>query len=465
MTQAALQLASALHALNSRWQPHPAQQRILNAIFRDRAASVFVECGRKFGKTETIAYFLWRLALLRPGGYYYFAPEQKQAKEIIWAAGRLQAFGPQEFLAGKPNDTEMRIRLINGSFIKVDGSDNFNAYRGIEPHGVAYDEYRDFRPEFHRAFGANLSVYGAPLLLCGTPPEPLELDHYDAMRDQHELGRDRFVYPSWSNPHISREWLKAEREKLIARGETDVWQREYEAKRVIGGSNAIFPMFSRKKHVKPHQEVMAEVWRDKDRLIWQVICDPGNASTFGVLFRAINPYTRRVYRLAEIYEKDQAETSTSRIVPRIKALRDELCPNWQALGIEWEQLYDEAATWFATEALASFGEHFTPTSKGTKDKDQGLSLMKDQMIYDLTVISDGCVSLIKETEGYIRDKNGKIPKMNDHLIDCDRYGNDFASCDLTPLDQPKAPDPLSERRAYTIEQDQLANSDDYELDY
>ena len=424
MTEPALQLAQVIADLNAVWTPHDGQHPVIYAAFGLQEPVIFDESGRKKGKSEEIAYFLWRMSLTRrPNlGHYYFAPEQKQAKEIFWAANRIQTFGPGKYIADI-NNSEMRIRMVNGAFIKIDGSDNYNAYRGLSEVGSAvYDEYRDFRREFHNAFGPNLAVHNAPLLICSTPPEAPEgseaAEHYDSMKAGLVPGRSYFSFPSWINPYLSKEWLRNERAKHIARGEYDVWQREYEAKRVMGGNNAIFPMFSRQRHVRPHDELLAEVLRDRTRLEWQVVCDPGNASVFGVLVRAINPYTRKVYVLGEIYEKDQAETSTSRIIPRIKAMRDELCPGWQLHGIEWTQVYDEAATWFMTEAANSFEEFFAPTQKALNDKDQGLSLIKDQMLADLFVVSDRCPNLIKEIKGYIRDKKGKIPKESDHLIDC-----------------------------------------------
>lgn len=434
---------------------------------------VFCENGRKWGKTEEIAYFLWRRALTVPGGHYYFAPEQKQAKEIFWAAGRIQAFGPQQYLEGKPNDSEMRLRFSNGSFIKIDGSDNFNAYRGIEPHSAVYDEYRDFRPEFHKVMGPNLVVHKAPLLICSTPPELMDVPHYDSMKIGLELGKNYFNYPSWANPYLDREWLKDERRKLYLRGEGDVWEREYGARRVSGGSNSIIPMFdapSRERphtrHVRPHAEVMAIVLRDRRKLIWQVIADPGNATVFAVLFRAINPFTKVVYRLDEIYATKQAETSTSKIIPLIRAKREELCPGFEALGIEWDQIYDEAATWFATEALANYGEVFTPTQKGTRDFNEGLSLLKDQYLHSLTVISDRCIKLSSEVENYTKDpKTGKPRKeCADHLIDCDRYGNDFAGVDLSPEEEPEKKDPDDQARFKTPEQDLMDEAGDDELD-
>lgn len=476
MTQAALQLAKVIADLNACWTPHGGQQPIIYAAFGAKEPVIFDESGRKKGKSEEIAYFLWRMALTtRPMGHYYFAPEQKQAKEIFWAANRIQTFGPQRYISDI-NNSEMRIRFKSGAFIKVDGSDNYNAYRGISEVGSAvYDEYRDFRPEFHKAFGPNLAVHNAPLLICSTPPEGPEGDpaaeHYDSMKFGLVRGRNYFSFPSWINPYLSRDWLRQEREKLMARGEWDVWAREYEARRVIGGNNAIFPMFAVPtperpftRHVRPHAELMEEISRDRVRLEWQKGADPGNASVFAGLFRAINPYTRKVYVLDELYEKNQAETSTSRMIPRFREKVEDLFPDWRVHGIDWAEIYDEAATWFATEAMNSFGENWMPTQKALNDKDQGLSLIKDQMLHGLIVFSDRCVNTIREITGYRKDKNGKIPKGNDHCIDLLRYLNAAAHCDLTPLAEPVLPDPDTQRRYYRPEDD-LASGDDFELVY
>lgn len=454
MTDSARQLAKIISDLNSRWQPHPAQQQILNAIFRDNEPVVFDECGRKKGKTEQLCYVLWRRAMTVVGGHYYFAPEQKQAKEIVWANLRLQHFGPQEYVAAI-NNTEMRITLTNGAFIKVDGSDNFNAYRGIEPHTAVYDEYRDFRPEFHQVMGPNLGVYRAPLLICSTPPEQMQLAHYDGMVATLVKDRSYFNNPTWVNPHISKDWLEKEKAKLYTRGEGDIWEREYGARRVRGGSNSIFPMFDPAKHVWPHAGVMEAVRRDRKKLIWQVVCDPGNSTVFAVLFRAINPYTRVTYSLGEIYERNQGETSTSRIVPRIQAMKEALCPGYEAYGIEWDQFYDEAATWFAVEAQNSFDETFVATQKSMSDINEGLSLIKDQMLHGLTVISDQCRDLIREYENFIRDPaNGKPRKdCDDHLVDATRYSNAMAGVDLRPEREPEEPDPSDRPRFKTPEQD------------
>lgn len=461
----------AIQLLNQRWKAHQTQLMVLRKVIRDKAPVVFTECGRKWGKTEIAAYLEWRAASVMPmAGCYYFAPFQTQGKEIVWAPGRLQHFGPRELLDGNPNNTEMRINLINESFIKVDGSDNFERHRGTQPHFAVYDEFKDFRREFHQAMGPNYAVFQAQLAIFGTPPEELELEHYDALRDQAKAEGCYFNFPTWANPHIDRDWLRRERNLLYARGEGDVWEREYAAKRVHGGSNAIFPMFdpaANGRHIKPHQQVMDSLFRDRHKLIWQTIADPGTATVFAVIFRAINPYTKQVWRLDEIYEREQANTSTSRMIPRIRAKQAELFPDAERFGVQWHQIYDEAATWFAAEAQASFNDSWTPSHKlkgdGQSKKEHGLSLIKDQMLTARFIASDRCVHFKKEILGYIR-KDGKIPKENDHLIDADRYGNAMEGLDLTFEFEAPPPDRDDMRRFATPEDDFESDPAEFDAD-
>jgi hypothetical protein len=448
-----------LEALNARWQPHAVQQKILYSIFVLGVPLCFLELGRKAGKTEIICYFLWRRALLNPGGHYYFAPEQKQAKEIIWASRRLQDFGPGEFIASV-NNTEMRITLTNGSFIKVDGSDNFNSYRGIEPHSAVYDEKRDFRPEFHQVMGPNLAVHKAQLLACSTPPEQAELEHYDGLKAGLVPDESYFNYPTWVNPYIDKAWLKKERARLYAIGEADVWEREYGAKRVRGGRLSIFPMFDRATHVRPHVELADLVAKDRRKLDWLKIADPGTASVFAILFFAFNRYSRTLYVLDEIYETSQMETSTSRIVPRAKQMAHALYED--ALEDAWDCVYDEAEAWFAQEAMNSFGEHWRPTHKAKMDKGRGLSIIKDLMLHGRIVFSDRCKGTIKEVENYLKKPDGTIPKGNDHGVDLLRYAAQATGLDLVSVPEPEVKDPDTMRRAYSLEEDERSERDAFD---
>lgn len=405
-----------IKALHQNWKPHPGQVRIGQALFRDQCKDIFVQAGRNFGKTELMIYCLWRWALLNPGSEnYYFSPHMKQTREILWASKRLQNFAPRELVASE-NNTEMRINLGNGSFIKCDGSDNVDSYRGVKPKGlVVFDEFKDFRPEFYTSFEPNRAAHRAPLLIIGTPPD--RECQFLSISGEFERNPNKVFFraPSSENPHLSREYLDTTKAELEARGELDVWQREYEAMYVPGGVSKIFPMLSR-AHVWGHDRVLSIVERDLKRLEFIAVADPAAATTFGVLFVCINTYKRIVYAVDELYESDQSRMSVGAIGKRIIDKRNEIAPD-----AEWLMVYDEAATWFANEMLDKFGEGFQPTSKASKSKEDGLSLIKDLLLNKKLIISDRCVKLFWEMDNYYKDKTGKIPKVNDHLIDCLRY--------------------------------------------
>lgn len=409
-------LAKSLQALHSKWAPHPAQAAIGAALLTQGKSDIFAVCGRNFGKTELVAYLLWRYARTFPGSEnYYFSPYMKQSREILWETNRVQGFGPKVWLEGNPNNTEMRIRFKNGSFIKLDGSDNVEAYRGVKPRGLTiFDEFKDFRPEFFEAYDPNRAAFGSPLLIIGTPPE-FE-GQFNELFDAWSLDPDKavFRFPTSCNPHISPEWLAKKRAELYARGEGDVWEREYEARNVKGGAKRIFPMLDGSM-VQSHESIMAEIHRDRRRLDWFVWADPAGASTFAVLFVAINPYSRKVYFLDEIYEQKQELMTVKKVGERLIGMSQELSEG------EWRHGYDEAETWFANEMLEHFGLSFEPTSKNKNDKTTGLSLLKDAMLAGKVVFSDRCKKLYWEMDNYQKDDSGKIVKKHDHLIDCARY--------------------------------------------
>lgn len=406
-----------IEGLHKSWEPHPGQSMVIRELFHNQTKEIFVQAGRNWGKTELMCYLLWRYAMSHPGSEnYYFSPFQRQSREILWASARLQRFGPEDWVEGKPNDSEMRVRFKNGSFIKVDGSDNVESYRGVKPRGLSvFDEFKDFRPEFFGAYDPNRAAHDSPLLIIGTPPDR-ECQFLTVAKDFQSNDNKRFFKaPSHENPHISKDWLAKKKHELITRGEEDVWQREYLAEYIPGGVSKIFPML-KKDCVKARSEIMAAILRDRRKLQWYVVADPAAASVFAVLFLALNPYSKRWYIIDEMYETDQARMSTRVIGRAIEDKIHEIYPDG-----DWYRVYDEAETWWANEMLDAFNESWHPTQKSAHDKEGGLSLIKDVLNSDLLQISDACPKLFWEMDNYYKDKKGKIPKADDHLIDTLRY--------------------------------------------
>jgi len=408
---------------------HQGQVNALKPLFNEDKGTLLIACGRKFGKTEMAVYLLWRQALLKPGSAcYYVAPTREQAKKLLWDVRRLHNYMDDKYIDGKPNNRDLMIRLKNGSFIQLMGSENYEGANGLSPHLIIYDEFKAFNPNFHRTMGPNRVTHGAKLVVIGTMADPSAVNkkEYNALMKFCKEDDSAAVHiattfdnPINKLPHKKRA-IEEEIALLRARGDEDVIQREFFSRIIPGGSKSIFPMFSRQKHVKPHDEIMAEIHRDMNDLEWYCTIDPGNTTCYAGLLGAVNPYTKKVYILDELYITNQAKTSTSQIFPELIRKSKELWPHGY-LSEDWVNTYDEAAVWAATEILDQFGVSFMPTNKNLNKKDVGISLIKDVLLHGLIVFSDRCENTISEVESYAKDDKDRIPKVDDHTIDCLRY--------------------------------------------
>lgn len=77
------------------------------------------------------------------GRYAYIAPLYNQAKDIAWSYLKQYAY---PILAAPPNESELRVDLINGSRIRLYGADNPDRLRGLYLDGVTLDEFGDMKP-------------------------------------------------------------------------------------------------------------------------------------------------------------------------------------------------------------------------------------------------------------------------------------------------------------------------------
>jgi len=414
--------ASVLSDLHETFVPHAGQIIVGKSIFYDGCSFVFVQCGRKWGKTELCKYSLYRYAMTFPGSScYYFAPFLKQAKEIVWANKSLQHFLPVDLRSKygiTENNSDLRISFANGSFIKVEGADNYEAVAGINPHFVVLDELKDIQDNFIEVMEPNLLAHSAPLLAVGSPPDNFD-NLYCRLAEECRKGAPKkawYKMPSSKNPHISRDFLEDKHQSLIARGEPEIWQREYLANIVVGGAKFIFPMMT-ETFVDTDENICAIIKASPKHFNYYVCFDPGTTSCFGVLMIAINKYNKKVYAVGEIYEKDQSKTTGKEIYKRAQ----EIWRNYNLSDSTWMKIYDYAASWFENEVVMEFDDAIMPCVKDLRNKEAKLSSIKQVMLEGNFIISDKCPMLYWELTNYRKDDKGRIPKENDHLIDCLRY--------------------------------------------
>jgi hypothetical protein len=417
--------ADMLYDLAQVFTPHAGQIPIGKALFGDNKKLIVIECGRKFGKTDILCYALYRWAMTNPRTYsYYIAPWAKQITDLVWANGRLPMFLPDHLMkkyVHSVNNTDKRIVFKNGSFIKCEGSDNYEAGRGFSATGmVAYDEAKDHNPNFHNSFEPNLAITDAPLLVVGTPAYE-DNNLLTRLGDLAKITKTGSYnsFPSHMNPYISKEYLARKEAEFRERGEYDIFELEYLAKRVKIGSKYIFPML-KKSMIKPHGELLEHLRINRKDYDFYTGYDPGSVKCFAVGFTAIHRYNRNIIIIDEIYATKLGENSTRQIVPVSLQKSNDINSN----NDDWSDCYDYAAAWFASEIAYEYPDYphaLFPCEKDLKNKENKLSLIKDALLAGLITFSDKCEKTYWEFDNYKLDDKGKVVKENDHLIDQFRY--------------------------------------------
>lgn len=135
--------------VKSDFVPRPWQANFFKGIGTKKRA--FLLWARRHGKDIACWNYLWAKAAQEKGAYYYLYPRQNQARKAIWegmtsTGKRFLDYVPRDLLAKEPNNSEMQLVLINGSIIRILGSDNSDAFRSTNPIGVVFSEYAFHHP-------------------------------------------------------------------------------------------------------------------------------------------------------------------------------------------------------------------------------------------------------------------------------------------------------------------------------
>jgi phage terminase large subunit len=102
---------------------------------------------RRAGKDKTV--FAGKVApemFRRVGTYYYIFPTYNQGRKILWDGRDRDGFRfldhiPVKLRDGDINNTEMKLKTINGSLLQIIGSDNIDSIVGTNPVGCVFSEY------------------------------------------------------------------------------------------------------------------------------------------------------------------------------------------------------------------------------------------------------------------------------------------------------------------------------------
>lgn len=98
---------------------------------------------RRCGKTVATINDTIKDASVTPNGRFaYVAPFYAQAKDVAWEYLKHYT---APILADAPNESELRVDLVNGARIRLYGADNADRLRGLGFDGLIADEFGDWR--------------------------------------------------------------------------------------------------------------------------------------------------------------------------------------------------------------------------------------------------------------------------------------------------------------------------------
>lgn len=120
---------------------------MMKAFFKDGKKRILLVSHRRSGKDLTSFNIMWMAAIQRVGLFIYLLPVISQAATVIWkgrgADGKAFIDNIPAELIKKKNESTMSITLINGSIIRITGSNNFEALIGSNPLGIVFSEFQN----------------------------------------------------------------------------------------------------------------------------------------------------------------------------------------------------------------------------------------------------------------------------------------------------------------------------------
>ena len=139
------------------------QQQIANDKNRWRLCAGGRRLGKSVGAMREMCFFARNPNKV----IFYIAPTYRMCKSIMWEQLKEQLHKLR--WVKKINETELTIRLVNGSKIVLAGADSPDRLRGVFCDFVVFDEFADMDPDVWTVMRPALADKGGHALWIGTP--------------------------------------------------------------------------------------------------------------------------------------------------------------------------------------------------------------------------------------------------------------------------------------------------------
>jgi len=193
---------------------------------------------------------------------WYVAPTYKQAKQIAWRM--LKDIVPSEVIE-KVNESELAMKLINGSTIELKGCDTPDSLRGVGVNFIVVDEFAsipDGESLWAEVLRPMLIDTGGRGLFIGTPKG---LNAFYTMYEKGEKeidGFKSFRFTSYDNPYLKKEEIDALKGEL----HPTAFEQEVMTSFLVSGDNTLIKL--------EDIEALKGVQLYEDSTIRHISCDP-----------------------------------------------------------------------------------------------------------------------------------------------------------------------------------------------
>ncbi len=231
----------------------PAQMEVFLSNKRFRV----LVAGRRFGKTHLAMIELLRASLGADRNVWYVAPNYRQAKRIAWDRLKLIT---RPYWQGKPNESELSIRLRWGATISLRGADQYDSLRGDGLDFVVLDEYASMRREcWTEVLRPALSDREGGALFIGTPQGRNHLfEQFEHAQNDDEW--EAFQFTTIQGGNVSAMELASAARELDSR----LYEQEFEASFESARYGEAYHAFSFASNVRKCE------YRAGEPLIWSL---------------------------------------------------------------------------------------------------------------------------------------------------------------------------------------------------
>ena len=367
---------------------HPAKRKVLVA-------------GRRFGKSHLSLIWLLSRGLKENERRWIITPNYRQGRNTTWKLMR-QMFREYDC---KINETDLSVKMPNGSEVAIRGAENENSLRGVGLTMVVMEEYSYIKPHvWDEIIYPTLTTTDGDAFFIGTP------NGYDHLYDAYLKGQSNdpdwksWQYTTVEGGYVPEEEIKKAKSMMDERA----FKTEFLASFETTGNRAAYN-FDRSTHVRKAEQLSSSLFWGMD---------------FNVDY--MSAVLGCEYSNGTIHYFDEIRQTNSNTEEMAKAMM-KIAPN--------VPVYPDAAG-SARSTTSNRSDHsilkefrFQVISKKANPpiKDRIMSLnriLKDANGRIRMTVDPKCIHLIKDLEQVQRSRDGKIDKSNialTHMFDACSY--------------------------------------------